>query len=209
MSGNIDGRVREDSTLAEIAEEAKKAMYKNLKVIAVLSMVTILYDLLLICGVNSLLSSSACSYNTIFGVFVVLNASTFILTFYYVFDVVDPKYFDRIAHNMSKKYTGGTIEPMDFLEHFIEFEKVARSVVPSSQYNRYLPLPEVCNILLSKNFIAHEELGGLRDAIGIRNLIVHGQYNQNVDKMLDDELVIITKRIKENMQSNNTQSDLQ
>ena len=29
MSGNIDGRVREDSTLAEIAEEAKKAMYKN------------------------------------------------------------------------------------------------------------------------------------------------------------------------------------
>ncbi len=202
MSGNIDGRVREDSTLAEIAEEAKKAMYKNLKVIAVLSMVTILYDLLLIYGVNCLLSSSACSYNTIFGVFVVLNASTFILTFYYVFDVVDPKYFDRIAHNMSKKYTGGTIEPMDFLEHFIEFEKTARSVAPSSRYNRYLPLPEVCNMLVSKNIIAYEEMGGLRDAIGIRNLIVHGQYTQKVNKGLDDIVLGLTLKIQEYIQHN-------
>ena len=209
MSGNIDGRVREDSTLAEIAEEAKRAMYKNLKVIAVLSAVTICLDLVMVYGISSFLSSPGFWYNTFFGTFVVMNASTFIMTFYYVFDVVDPRYFDRIAHNMSKKYTDGTIEPMDYLEHFIEFEKVARSVAPSSRYNRYLPLPEVCNILVSRNIIAYEDLSALRDAIGIRNLIVHGQYNRKVDKVLDDILLNITKKIKDNNPVNSEQSDLQ
>ena len=60
MAESIDNRVRVDQSLTEIAETAKTALYKNMKIVAVLAAFTIVYDLFLVAFVTKLSDKSCC-----------------------------------------------------------------------------------------------------------------------------------------------------
>ena len=73
MAESIDNRVRADQSLTEIAESAKTALYKSMKVVAVLAAITILYDLLLVAFVTKLTEEDCCWTEWPILIFAVLN----------------------------------------------------------------------------------------------------------------------------------------
>lgn len=195
MSGNIDSRVREDPTLSEIGEAAKAIMHRNMKVIAVFNVVAIVFDLILIAVTECLMCAWSNWKDALVGVFSVLNLSAIIITFYYVFDIINPKYFDKIANNLSKEYQQGTVNPYEFVKNFSEFEKAARDKLHLNQSERYIPIHEILNMLIANRTLSREDIRDFSDMRKIRNLILHEHYNQQVSRDLNDELIRITTKI--------------
>lgn len=195
ISGNIDNRVREDPTLSEIAEAAKVIMHRNMKVIAVLNIIAIIFDLMLIAGTNCLMGEWSCWSDTFVCAFAVLNLSAIIVTFYYVFDIVNPKYFDRIANNLSKAYQQGTVDPYEFVRNFSELEKAARDRLNLNQAERFIPIHEVLNMLVADRILSKDDISNFYYMRKLRNLILHEHYNQQVSKELNDELLRLTAKI--------------
>lgn len=195
MSGNIDSRVREDPTLSEIGEAAKAIMHRNMKVIAILNVIAIVFDLLLIAGTKFFIGEWSNWTNTFVCVFAVLNLSAIIVTFYYVFGIINPKYFDKIANNLSKVYKQGSVDPYEFVKNFSEFEKAARDKLHLSQSERYIPIHEILNMLVANRTLSREDIRDFTDMKKIRNLILHEHYNQQVSRDLNDELIRITTKI--------------
>ena len=60
MAESIDNRVRADQSLSEIAESAKAALYKNMKIVAEFAAFTIFYDLILVSLVTKLSDKDCC-----------------------------------------------------------------------------------------------------------------------------------------------------
>lgn len=195
MSGNIDNRVREDPTLSEIGDEAKTIMHRNMKVIAVFNIIAIVFDLMLIAVTNRMIDEWSDWSDAFVDAFAVLNLSAIIVTFYYVFDIVNPKYFDKIANNLSKAYQQGTVDPYEFVRNFSEFEKVARDRLNLNQAERFIPIHEVLNMLIADRILARDDISNFYDMRKVRNLILHEHYNQQVSKELNDELLRLTAKI--------------
>ena len=195
MVGNIDNKVKIDSTLYDIAEAAKVAMYKNLRIVAGLSLFVIVYDLFMVRGVKCISIGNGVSELLYWG-FWILNISSFIVVSRYVFQVVHPNYFDKIVTNMSKGYKEGTVDSETFLRHFIDFERVVRTTGESNKRNEFISLPEINNMLVSDGIITKEESWQLSEARKIRNLIVHGHDIKMVETKIDDALVQITEKIR-------------
>ena len=124
MAESIDNRAKEDQTLIEIVEAAKKALYKNMRVVAILSIITIIYDLVLVGLVETIVACDSLAEWTL-GLFVILNISTIYVTFKYVFQTVNPSYFNKIANNLSKEYKTGDVKSEVFINHYIKFERAA------------------------------------------------------------------------------------
>lgn len=195
MVGIIDNRVKIDSTLYDIAETAKLAIYKNLKVASVFSLFTIIYDLIMVSAVKYVIKGTPFSEVLYYG-FWVFNVSSFIIVFKYVFQVVGPNYFDSVVKNMSKIYKGGNVDKNTFLNNFIAYEKLVRSIGGTNSRNVFVSLQEINNMLVSDKIITKQEAMQLSEARKIRNLIVHGDDIVKVDKVYNDNLLRITEKIK-------------
>ena len=195
MVGNIDNRVKIDSTLYDIAEAAKVAMYKNLKVVAGLSLFVILYDMVMIRAVKCIITGAGIS-ELLYWLFWILNISSLVIVSMYVFQVVSPNYFDSVVKNMSESYKGGSVDKNTFLNNFIKFEKLVRGIGGANSRNEFISLPEINNMLVSNEIISKEEAWQLSEARKIRNLIVHGHNIEKIDKKYNDDLLRITDKIR-------------
>lgn len=194
MSGNIDSRVREDETLSEIGEKAKTIMHSNMKIIAVTNVIAIIVDLIMLAFTPSLTDNwNCCSFRCV-GFFAVVNLAAIIVTFYFVFDVVSPKYFDRIANNLSQDFQEGSVDPYEYVRNYSAFDKAARDKLRLSQTERYIPIQEVLNMLIANGILARYDIKDFKEIRKIRNLILHG-HNQKVSKDLNDELIRITAKV--------------
>ena len=200
MAESIDNRVRADSSLYEIGGKAKEALYKNMRVTAVLFAVTLIVDLILIYAVDCLYVNSLNKfYDWPILVFCVSNLSTLIIIFRFVFNAVSPNYFDRIAANMSKQYGKGDVDNGTFISHFIEFEKAVRSlpeVAAVQRQRHFMPLPEISNILIENRIINRNEARQLSEIRKVRNLILHRGGIDKVSSTMDQQLQDITRKIK-------------
>lgn len=198
MAESIDNRAKEEQSLLEIAEAAKTALYKNMQIVAVLAAITIIYDLFLTSMVVRLSNPDFCLTNWLIGGFVVLNISTIYVTFMYVFQAVNPNYFNKIAANLSRKYMDGDIDKSDFINHFITFERAAREIPYIQQIDgRYMTIPEIIRILVSHEIINREDASQIYEINKIRNLIIHGEPIEKVDRKIDNKLQEITNKIIE------------
>lgn len=192
MAENIDNRAKEDQTLIEIAETAKKALYKNMRIVAILSIITIIYDLVLVGMVEIIVACDSLA-ECFIGLFVVLNISIVFVTFKYVFQTVDPGYFSKIAANLSKQYENGDVKSEVFIDHFIKFERVARDLPIVNQMNtRFTSIRGIIRILVSNGIISPEDEKRMMEISKIRNLIVHGEKIEKVSRNYDEELQRIT-----------------
>ena len=193
MAESIDNRVKEDQTLTEIAEEAKKRLYRNMKIVALLSAITIFYDLLLVGFVENIKNTSAFQKDFSIGVFAFLNIATVTMTFIYVFKTLNPGYFNKIAANLSKEYKSGDVDSETFINHFIKFERAVRNLNIVNQVNaRFMGIRDILRILVSNKIITPEDEMRMREINKIRNLIVHGEKIQKVSRSYDEELLRIT-----------------
>lgn len=194
MAESIDNRAKEDQTLIEIVEAAKKALYKNMRVVAILSIITIIYDLMLVAFVDRIEGVRDDSFTDwSIGLFAVLNVSSVIVTFKYVFQTVDPSYFSKIAAILSKKYKTGDVKSEVFIDHFIKFERAARDLAVINQMNaRFTGIRDLLRILVSNGIITPEDEKRMMEISKIRNLIVHGEKIEKVSRSYDEELQRIT-----------------
>ena len=199
MAESIDNRVRADQSLAEIGDTAKTALYKNMRVVAVLAAATIVYDLFLVSIVKHLADESFCLSGWLIILFATLNFSTIICALHYVFQAVSPNYFNEIAKNLSSKYKSGEVDKQVFLGHFIDFERVARSLPVIRQMDgRYYSIRDILRVLVENQMITPDESRMMSEISKVRNLMVHGEPIEKVDRKLDDELQRITNKIKNN-----------
>lgn len=202
MAESIDNRAKEEHDLLEIADAAKTALYRNMKVVALLSAITIVYDLFLTSIAVKMANPYFCLTFWLVVAFAILNISTIWLTFKYVLQVVNPNYFDKIAANLSSKYQTGDIDKSVFINHFIQFEHVARNT-PFIQKadGRYLSIPEIIRLLVSHEIINRDEASQMYEINKIRNLIVHGEPIDKVDRKIDENLQKITAKVLEQANS--------
>lgn len=198
MVGNIDNRVKVDSTLYDIAEAAKVAMYKNLKVSAGFSLFVIIYDLIMISSAKWITTGTVFP-DILYCGFWALNISSLAVVSMYVFQVVSPNYFDSVVKNMSERYKGGSVDKNIYLNNFIEFEKLVRGIGGANSRNGFISLPEINNMLVSDGIITKQEARQLSEARKIRNLIVHGHDIDKIDKVYNDALLRITDKIRKSV----------
>lgn len=197
MAESIDNRVRADQSLAEIGDTAKTALYKNMRFVAVLAAATIVYDLFLVSIVKHLADESFCLSGWLIILFATLNFSTIICALHYVFQAVSPNYFNEIAKNLSSKYKSGEVDKQIFLGHFIDFERVARSLPVIRQMDgRYFSIRDILRVLVENQMITPDESRMMSEISKVRNLMVHGEPIEKVDRKLDDELQRITNKIR-------------
>ena len=198
MAESIDNRAKEEPSLLEIAEAAKTALYRNMKVVARFAAATILYDLILTAMVVKMSDTDFCWTNWLIIGFAALNISTVYVTFMYVFQAVNPNYYNKIAANLSSKYMTGEINSSDFINHFIAFERAVRNAPFVQQMNeQHVPIPVIIRILVSHEIIDRDEAGQMFEINKIRNLIVHGEPIEKVDRKIDDTLQEITNKVIE------------
>lgn len=196
MAESIDNRVRADQSLTEIAESAKTALYKSMKVVAKFAAFTIIYDLFLVSLVTKLSDKDSCWAFWLIGGFVVFNAVVIIVTLYYVFQAVNPNYFNKIAANLSSKYKTGEVDSSDFINHFIAFERTARNIPFIQQMNeQHVTIPMIIRMLVSHEIINRDEAGQMFEINKIRNLIVHGEPIERIDRKFDETLQEITNKV--------------
>ena len=199
MAESIDNRVRADQSLAEIGDSAKTALYKNMRIVAVLAAATIVYDLFLVAIVKLMADESFCLSRWLIIFFAALNFSTIICALLYVFQAVSPNYFNEIAKNLSSKYKSGEVDKQVFLGHFIDFERVARSLPVIRQMDgRYFSIRDILRVLVENQMITPNESRMMSEISKVRNLMVHGEPIEKVDRLFDDELQRITNKIKNN-----------
>lgn len=197
MAESIDNRVRADQSLTEIGDTAKTALYKNMRIVAVLAAATIVYDLFLVAIVKLMADESFCLSGWLIIFFVALNFSTICCALNYVFQAVSPNYFNEIAKNLSSKYKSGEVDKQVFLGHFIDFERVARSLPVIRQMDgRYFSIRDILRVLVENQMITPDESRMMSEISKVRNLMVHGEPIEKVDRKLDDELQRITNKIK-------------
>lgn len=197
MAESIDNRVRADQSLTEIGDTAKTALYKNMRIVAVLAAATIVYDLFLVAIVKFMANESFCLSGWLIIFFVALNFSTIICALNYVFQAVSPNYFNEIAKNLSSKYKSGEVDKQVFLGHFIDFERVARNLPVVRQMDgRYFSIRDILRVLVENQMITPNESRMMSEISKVRNLMVHGEPIEKVDRKLDDELQRITNKIK-------------
>ena len=196
MAESIDNRVRADQSLTEIGDTAKTALYKNMRIVAVLAAATIVYDLFLVAIVKLMADESFCLSGWLIIFFVALNFSTICCALNYVFQAVSPNYFNEIAKNLSSKYKSGEVDKQVFLGHFIDFERVARSLPVIRQMDgRYFSIRDILRVLVENQMITPDESRMMSEISKVRNLMVHGEPIEKVDRKLDDELQRITNKI--------------
>lgn len=198
MAESIDNRVRADQSLTEIAESAKTALYKNMRAVAVLAAITIIYDLFLVALVTKLAEEDCCWTGWPILIFAALNFCTIYCALRYVFQAVSPHYFNKIAANLSSQYKSGEVDSSDYINHFIAFERAARNAPFIQQMNeQHVTVPMIIRMLVSHEIINRDEAGQMFEINKIRNLIVHGEPIDKVDRKFDDTLQEITNKVIE------------
>ena len=60
---------------------------------------------------------------------------------------------------------------------------------------RYMSIREIIRLLISHEIINRDEANELYEISKIRNLIVHGEPIEKVNRQIDDTLVNITKKV--------------
>lgn len=215
--GKIDDRIEIDSTLTEIGNEVKSKIYDGLKNLLYWTLCIVFIDLLCLylnpIGNNKIISFSG-NFDFYFVttvLFVVLNVYVFYKAVVYVKEMMNPKFFDEEIELLSEKYRDDikkhaeskTVKVGEFIEHFIEFERLLRysGLFPNNYQSKTLTMNQMVWQLWKMEKIDRGMLDKIKHIIRLRNVVMHGGDIVQVEKELDDELVAITEILKGKLES--------
>ena len=204
INGKIDDRVDNDETLSDIAKEAKKQVYKGLKILITLTFWGIIIDLLYIYFNPILLAESKLRRGLFFAIPIfIFNIVIIFKAIKYVKKIMDPNFFDNIIKEIANTYHEGVVDIAEFIKHFIEFEKVLRELIKRDYQQEEGPnkwsIPLMTRILVNNKIITYEERGQIININRLRNIVIHGGDVEKVDKKIDDELQKITHKLEEEL----------
>lgn len=211
--GKIDSRIDADPTLAEIGNEAKKQTHKNLSRILWQTLAAVALDLACL-FLNPVENGNVFSFSGDFSpywtiVLLILMFNLVVLgqTILFVWKSMSPTLVERTIASMAGKYkkdearkSSGEVSVADFIQHFIEFEKLLRHsdlfAERRNNYERPLSLSQILWDLYNMQKINREELKDLREINKIRNVVLHGGDILKIDKGMDLRLQDITEKLK-------------
>lgn len=203
--GAIDKEIANDETREYICDEMKKEIHSNMKILFCLAGSSIMLDLLLIV-VNPVEDGKLFSFHGTFdlylliaGLILLLNCFTLGYSLVFIIKVASPDYFKKTVERLSKDKNTGEIKREKFIMEFIELEKALRSLPLNLDQKLERPVT-IMDILLElryRNIINGNDFGQLRELIQIRNLIVHGEYIENVSKTIYNNLLYYKEKMVE------------
>lgn len=202
----MDKHVEKDETLEDIYVEIKKQYYKRITTLFVLTALSIIMSLATV-YLNGL---DLGFWNIVIRILVaLLNIVTIIWAIVFILFIIDPSKVQKTAdklikqnENVNEKDSLQTMTRGDFIDKFIELEKLLRylaekyqlSVEINSKY-RTLPLHEIIRGLHRRGVIDSKQFSELLEVNKVRNLAVHGEIH-NVDPKLGEWLDKIISRLK-------------
>lgn len=211
--GKIDSRIDADQTLAEIGEEAKKRIHKNLTRILWQTLAIVVLDLACL-FLNPMEDGNVFSFTgdfspywTIVLLILMFNLAVLGQTVLFVWRSMSPTLVERTITSMAGKYkkdearkSSGEVSVSDFIQHFIVFEKLLRHsdlfAERRNNYERPLSLSQMLWSLYNMQKINRKELSDLREINKIRNVVLHGGDILKIDKGMDCRLQEITEKLK-------------
>lgn len=210
--GKIDDRVEKDSTLLEIANEIKIQIYKGLNNLLWVTFIGITLDLLFLYlnpiendRVLSLsLNGNFSPYFAVTILCLILNIYIIVKAILYIKEIMQPDFFDKTVSLLAKNYKCGSVNIGVFIEDYIKFEKVLRSLVDDNGYSqRPLTVFQMVRELVNRELIDKKDLEIILSINKLRNIVIHGGNIQKIEKHIDDELKRITQEIMDKSKKNN------
>ena len=109
---------------------------------------------------------------------------------------MQPDFFDKTVSLLAKNYKCGSVNIGVFIEDYIKFEKVLRSLVDDNGYSqRPLTVYQMIRELVNRELIDKKDLEIILSINKLRNIVIHGGNIQKIEKHIDDELKRITQEI--------------
>lgn len=207
--GKIDDRIEADATLAEIGLEVKSRIHSRLKNLLSWTVCVILADLLCLFFNPTASCYSERSFNVYIFIVVIilcLNIGLLYKTVCFVKVTMDPSFIASTIKDLSKDYNdkeqnnANVVEISDFIQHFIQLERILRKSDLFSDkkdnYHKPLPLSQMLRDLYNLKIISREDYHNIREINRIRNLVLHGGDIQKIDGVIDSKLQDITNKIQ-------------
>ena len=203
----IDKYIERDETLTDIYEDIKKQFYKRLRILFLLTGFSIILSLLAV----YLNGFDTGAFGLIIKLIVaILDILTIIWAIYFVLFIIDPSKVDSTAKKLIKENEeffkdvfGQTLTRGDFIEKFINLEKILRSFAEkyqitlpdNSRFRNFLPLNEIIKQLFQREAISKIQFSQLLELNKIRNLAVHGEMQQ-IEKKQGDQIDELIKELE-------------
>ena len=217
--GKIDDRIEADATLTEIGLEVKARIHSSLKKLLSWTVFIIITDLLCLFfnPVATFLDLSDSEWHSKVYIFIavivlLLNIILLYKTICFVKITMNPSFVASTIKDLSKDYNDkekdnvNVVEIPNFIQHFIQLERILRNSDMFSDkkdnYQRPLPLSQMLRDLYNLRIINHNDYQNIREINRIRNLVLHGGDIQKIDGVIDAKLQEITKKIQEAISTN-------
>lgn len=205
----------EDSYYTELSKIIKKQSHKKLSFIIYYAIVVIVIDVicLSIIPIQSYWKMDKPHLYLIFQLFIFIlfvNCFAIVYSGNFVSTILNPKFIKRMQDKLLPTLGNNPKNVMEFLEKFFEFEKLLREIYQKKlnysqkgYYNKgFINLSKILNIISKiepQDFLPY---GNLKEAIIIRNVIVHGGDVKLVNNTIYNSLVNSIQTLKDYLYNN-------
>lgn len=189
-----------DETLSDIIDEERQQMFSRLKMLLVLTGVSILMNLFMV----FLNDRPAAGKKELIVLTFFLTVATIVLGMYIVIYMVDPRRNAKIATRMVKAsstygQSGAVTTEQVFFEKFLQLERLIREYIQTKDVRTKTTtsLPDAFRALYYRGVYDKDFLNRLSDVNRYRNLLFHGQITQSSKKMVDElDYLLLQLKIK-------------
>ncbi len=193
----MDGLQLKDETLEEIHDKLKKDYYSKIKLLAIVTGLSIILSLLMV-----FLNGFSFHNKTIIYIFTAtLNFIAIGGGIFFVISIINPDRYKKAAEQIIKAdkaeftQTGNEVDQMTFTKEFIKLEKQIREILQSKKmYVPYGDAPrmiysfrQMIQALRQNELINNDDYDLLLQINKFRNLVFHGHVD-NVDKGMVDRV---------------------
>lgn len=204
----IDSKIEKDSTYTEIYEEYKKNISHGLIHVLSCAIGSIAFDIVYLFTIPILTINQSLPYTI---VLLLLNIYTIIYSIFYVYKIMNPNVIhvtiDQLSKELETKNKKDVIPAIEFVKHFIEFEKILRSYdkkyLINDTENLHLTLRKIIDKLIFEGIINSAQRSDIYIIIQLRNLILHGGEIENIEKKYDTILQDLTSSIQKELDKKN------
>lgn len=209
--GKIDDLTK-DPTMEEIGNTAKNRIHFSLKKVLGLTVSVIVIDLIYIFFLPTLSNWNSPYESGLLIVYIFIlciisigNIFNIIYAIVFTYKIYKPTWIKEAIKQLSIQYSKGDVETAIYLNHFISFERIIRKIYDCIQDpNRNLQhypqqgLTQILFFLANDRIVLNrDQLPMLREAVNIRNVIVHGGNIEKVSNTIDREIVTLTQQLEE------------
>lgn len=209
--GKIDDLTK-DPTMEEIGNTAKNRIHYSLRKVLGLTVSVIVADLIYIFFLPTLSKWNSPYENGLLIVYIVIlciisvgNIFDIVYSVVFTYKIYKPTWIEEAIKQLSIQYSKGDVDTAIYLKHFITFERIIRKIYDSIQDpNRNLQhyhqqgLTQLLFFLANDRIVINrDQLPMLREAVNIRNVIVHGGDIEKVSNTIDREIVTLTQQLEE------------